>query len=919
MKFLWQAARRIDLSRAGGHPTRVPKQYRIKASPVLAAAALLAGAPPIAATAQQAEQITVTAAPGSQDFTGATLAGAQTIARSGQSTLGALLDQLPAFGSQGVNGAQTDGGFGEYFIDLRNLNFDRTLVLVDGSRFVLSGIQTDEAVDLNTIPTAFVDHVEVLKDGTQPRYGSDAVAGAVNVVLKDQIEGVRLESFGAATGVPDGGTAEISLVGGHAVAKGHVAFGLDFYQRDPVLQSSRAWSADPIASATATPDGDQILFGSPATPGGHAIGAGIDAQVLGAGQTAPYNPAKDSYDLAPNHYLQGGLQRESAYFDSDYALTDNITANTEFLLTDRRATTLQPPQTLGLTGTAKNPDGFTIPASDPYNPFGAPVTLERVVTEAGPQKTTTGGPVWRVLGGLDGTLGDWAWSASFDRGQSLSTYVTDNQINLTRALQTAGNGACPAARGCVEANWFGPGSLSQQALSYITYTARSQSAYTETVGQGRLSRAVFAAPGGPARLTLGADIRAESANTTIPPVTQQGNQAGNDAQPTSGGYDSYEAYTEFFLPLLKNAVLANRLNVRLDARFTDTSRYGAFPTLRAVMEYAPIEGVQLRATSGTARRPPAISEAFLGITGGQQQVTDPCDTSSGLRSNPVVNANCLAQGLGRNFSQASSLIDVLTGGNPSLHPEKSENEMLGLTLTPPSARWLSASVDYYQYRINSAIDSFADTDPNLIPDICYETPNLGSKLCRLITRVAGGGNAGQISSILALDENIGTIKENGFDFMLSADPPATRFGALKLSWQASWLLNYRLHTDGQPGFTQYAGTFPGLNEVGSYAGVRSRATADWEFGPWSFGWTGRSISGARVLAATQADLYSKAPDVLYQDIDIARHFGRLTAMAGIDNLADTRPPTLVDGETNTNTSTYDVLGRVVWGRMTYDF
>lgn len=252
-------------------------------------------------------------------------------------------------------------------------------------------------------------------------------------------------------------------------------------------------------------------------------------------------------------------------------------------------------------------------------------------------------------------------------------------------------------------------------------------------------------------------------------------------------------------------------------------------------------------------------------------------------------------------------------------PRASLDEMLGLTLSPPAARWLSASVDYYQYRITSAIDSLADTDPNLIPDICYESAGLTSPLCRLITRIGGGGNAGQISSILARDENVGTIKENGVDFTLSADPPATRFGALKLGWQTNWLLNYRLHTDGQAGFIQYAATFPGLNQVGSYARVRSRATADWEYGPWSFGRTGRFISGARVLGETPADLFAKAPGILYQDIDLTRHVGRLKAMAGIDNVADTRPPTLIDGETNTDTSTYDVLGRVFWARMAYQF
>jgi outer membrane receptor protein involved in Fe transport len=872
-----------------------------------------------AALAQQAEQITVAAPAAGTPPTSVTVLGAGDIARSGVSNIGGLLDQLPAFGAQGVNSAQNDGGFGAYFIDLRNLNFDRTLVLVDGRRFVLSGIQTDEAVDLNDIPLGFIDHVEVLRDGTQPQYAADAVAGVVNVVLKDQIDGLHLDTYGGAAGAGDGGAAEVTLTGGRSFAAGHVAFGLDAFNRDPVPQSDRAWSADPIASATMTQSGAQLLFGSPAAPGGHAVGPGIDSLALGNGRTRPYDPATDGYDGAPGRYLQGGLQRETAYFDADTTLTDDVTADTELLYTQRRATTLQPPQTLGLSGTTKFPDGFVIPATDPFNPYGAPVTLERVVTEAGPQSTTTSGPVWRALAGLDGVVGDWNWSLSVDHGQSESHYVTDNAIDLSRALQTAGNGPCPAASGCVEANWFGPGSLSPAALDYVTYTARSQSSYTETVGQARMAGPLFAAPGGTAKLTVGMELRAESGATTVDAVTARGDQAGNDAAPTSGGYDTYETYATLAVPLLRDLSFARRLDLTLAGRFTATSRYGAFGTGRAVLDYLPVRGLHLRAVSGTARRPPAISEAFGGITASQQPVTDPCAANSGLRGNPVVAANCKSQGLGPGFTQASPLIDVESGGNPTLRPEQSENEALGLSLDPPAWPFLSVNVDWYHYRIRDAIDSLEDTDPNAIPDLCYESAHLSSPLCGLITRIAGGGNAGQISSILGRDENVGTIKEDGLEFGATARLPASRFGALKLDWQTNWLLDYRLHTLGENGFTQYAGTFPGMSGVGSYARVRARATAEWTKDDWTASWTGRFIAGARVLGEDSAVPFSKAPGIFYEDVELSRRFGRVTAMAGIDNLADQRPPTLIDGETNTNTATYDVVGRFIWGRVSYAF
>jgi outer membrane receptor protein involved in Fe transport len=882
-------------------------------------AVLFISALSFSAGAQQAEQITVVGTGATGQPASTTVLGATGIARSGTNTIGALLDQLPAFGSQGVNGAQNDGGFGEYFVDLRNLNFDRTLVLVDGQRFVLSGIQTDEAVDLNDIPAAFVDHIEVLADGTHPQYGPDAVAGVVNVVLKDQVEGIHLDTYGAAAGAGDAGTTEVSLTGGHDFGDGHVAIGLDAYRRDPVLQSDRPWSANPIASAALTPAGPDILHGSTAAPGGHAVGDGIDSLALGGGRSAPYDAATDYYNPAGRRYLQAGLQRETVYADADRAMTDSTTANIELLYTDRTATTLQPPQTLGLTGTDKHPDGFVIPAADPFNPFAKPVTLERVVTEAGAQQTTTSGPVWRVLGGLDGLLGSWAWSASFNHGQSLSHYATDNEIDLTRALQTAGAAACPLAAGCMPANWFGPDSLSRQALHYIRYTGRSQSAYTESVGQAHVTGPVFGLPGGQARLTLGAEMRSVAGATNVDYVTARGDQSGDDAAPTDGGYESYDIYAALAAPLLRNLSYAKALDLSLTARESATTRYGSFPTLRASLDYAPSRGLHLFATSGTAQRPPAISEAFGGITSSLQPVSDPCAQRSGLRANPVVDSNCRAQGLGPGFTQNSPLVDVLSGGNPSLHPEQSENETLGVNFEPPALPWLSLKADWYDYRITDAIDSLADTDPNLIPDICYASARLSSPLCALITRFTGGGNAGQISSILGRDENVGTIKTDGLDFDSVAAFETGEIGQVKFDWQTNWLLNYRLHTLGQPGFTQYAGTFPGLSNVGLFARVRSRATLDWLTSGWDFAWTGRFLSGGRVLGASSAELFRNAPDTFYQDVAVSKQLGRLTVLAGIDNIADTRPPTLVDGQTNTDTSTYDVVGRFMWARVVYRF
>ncbi len=283
----------------------------------------------------------------------------------------------------------------------------------------------------------------------------------------------------------------------------------------------------------------------------------------------------------------------------------------------------------------------------------------------------------------------------------------------------------------------------------------------------------------------------------------------------------------------------------------------------------------------------------------------------------MVAANCARQGLGPGFTQASPLIQVESGGNPHLHAERSENEMLGATLTPPALPWLQASVDWYHYRIRDAINSLEDSDPDLVPDACYASAHLSSPLCALITRIGGGGNAGQIGSILGRDENVGTIKTEGLEFGLGVDTALGQGVRLKLDWQTNWLLDFRLHDTGAAGFTQYAGSFPGLSAGGSYARVRSRAVVGVERGVWSAQWTGRFISGARVLGETGA--YDAAGGVAYQDLEVSRSARGVTAMLGVDNLFDVRPPVLLDGETNTSTQTYDVVGRLVFGRVSYAF
>ena len=850
-----------------------------------------------------------------------TVVSAETIAQTGATTLEQLLQTVPSFGFQGV-GASASGGYGVYFVDLRSLNFNRTLTLVDDQLFVLSGIKTDEAVDLNNVPIGLIDHIEVKRSGSEPEYGPDSVAGVVDVVLKQNFNGLSMTAYGGSTVSKDDTTGEYTVTWGHNFSRGNVTVNAGYFYRGAITQSSRDWAANPVTSASINPNGTlSEIIGSPATPGGHAVSTAangsINAEVLGSspGQYRPFNAATDSYNFANAQDLQGSLRRATANLIGHYDLTSSVTASIEVLYSNRQSVFALPPQSLGLVGTIKNPEGFVVPADNPYNPFGQDVELQRVLTEVGPQDTTAIGNTYRVVAGLEGTvLGKVKWKLTFDHGESATTYKVANSVNLTKALELAD---CDApALGC--GDFFGPNSLSQQDVDFIRYTDVSHSKYTENVVELSGKAPLFNLPGGPMTATLGGELRWEAGYTHLDPVTLAGDQAGPDSQDTNGAYSSKEVYVDFAWPLLRDLPFAKALDIDTAARYSDFNLYGAFPTWKTSLSWALDDDFRFRGSVGLARRPPAIAEAFGGLAANFTVVQDPCDAASGLLANPVVAANCRAVGLPANFTQNNALINIASGGNPHLTPESSTSFTLGGVLTPRFAPGLSASIDYYHYKIRNAIDSLADTDASFIPDACYMSPNLSSPLCADVQRTASGPNAGQINEILGLDENIGAITTDGIDFDVTYRHVWSGGQRILIDWQSNLMLNYLLAEQGVT--SQYAGAFASLISVGSYAKFKSLATITAQDGRFTVAGRINYIGGANVLGldpATTPDTY--APPIWYFDMLCSYRVGKVTYSIGANNITNQKPPILLDGVSNTDLNTYDVDGTFVYFRVAANF
>jgi outer membrane receptor protein involved in Fe transport len=870
-----------------------------------------------------------------------TIISAEEIERTDAASVGDLLRKLPSIGSQGVNAAQTSAtngqaGNGNDFIDLRNLGVPRTLVLVDGRRFVESGNLDSEGVDLNNIPVAMVDHIEVLRDGASPIYGADAVAGVVNIILKRNLEGLTLTGDLGGAGAGDALTGHFAGTYGWNFENGNLTFGLDYLNRAPVRQSDRSWAGDPYQSASFLPGGGiSATRGLEFPAGGVAQAADPGVTLPGGGQVLltgprryrPYNPATDNYDFSREQDLVSGLEKFGVHSTARYDLSDTVSTFVQAIFSQRETTYRLPPARLDANYESDAFDGgFVIPAGTgpnrpPFNPFGQDVGFSRSLTEFGDQQAVIDASTFQLVGGVEGTLFDrFRWQAYYSFGQSESTINRLNVANLDNVLNTITPGGCAGETGCTYIDYFGPNGITPKGVGYIRYNDVDRAGYNQRVFAASITGDAFTLPSGPLGFALGAEQRYESGYNTPSALVQNGDSSYDNALPTAGHYDVWEIYGEVSVPVLADMPFVRRLDLEGAFRYSDYSLFGDATTYKGGVDYQPVEDVRFRISRSSAFRAPAISELFQGQDVNQITVTDPCSAANGLRKpGNTVDANCTAAGAAPGFvSQGAA---ATQGGNPKLQPETAREWSLGTVIKPRWLPGLTVSADYYKIDLEKAIEEAGL--PDYILAQCYETAGLRSPSCASVSR---DPSTGQITFLYAPQGNIGAIKTDGIDFALNYDAPAASLGIplpgrLEFDWSATYLLHYDQQDAPTAPFQHFAGTLgPNDGLHGSYTHLRARLEAIYSQSAWSVGYDVRLIGGAKVLGADpSAQAFTQVSDVYYHDIFAQYRLGKAVMTFGIDNLLDRKPPLVIDGNTNTNPLTYDVVGRYLYLKGTIAF
>jgi len=776
-----------------------------------------------------------------------TVLGAEQLQKSGATNVGDLTRLIPSFQATTTPASTSlsSQNAGGNFLNLRNLGNVRTLVLVDGRRFVPT--TSTGIVDTNVIPAALIERVDIVTGGASAAWGSDAVAGVVNLVLRKDLEGLQgsVQVGQSQRGDNQGYQASLAYGTRFGDGQGHFAVAAEYEENNGILhQNRRGWSRDSwgVVSNTAftptngqpqlliTPgfglavatDGGLIVsgvlrgtqFGPGGTPQPFVFGSNVGTFMVGGsgqnfGQLLPLKVpltranifTRTSYDFGG---VTGFVEASLAYSQSIASVTPQFDLGSVTIQRDNAFL----PAALRAQMTAANETSFR---------FG------RISTDFGFIVARNTNATGRVLVGFNGKLGDtWSWNASGGYGETrYSAQLRNNRITSRFALAADavinpanGQPICRSTltspgNGCVPVNLFGVGSPSAAAIAYIGSTQALVSHISETTAAADIQGEPFSTWAGPVSTAFGVEFRREELDQRVDPLSLASAFLIGNEKPLSGSYSVKEGFAETVVPLARDLPLIKALDFNGAVRLTDYSTSGSVVTWKAGLSYEISDELRFRGTRSRDIRAPNLSELF---------------TQSVLRFSTVVNP---ANGQQANVRQ-------ITSGNPALDPEKADTTTFGVIYQPAWFSGLRASVDYFDIKIDGVISSIS----------AQETVNRcaagNADLCALITRDA----AGNPTEIQLRQINLAELKTSGFDFEVAYATPLDVFGeGLAGNLNLRFLATYVDKLTTNDGRT----TVDRAGDVGTGNGGiphwRVNLSQTYETGPWAFYLAERYVGG----------------------------------------------------------------------------
>jgi iron complex outermembrane recepter protein len=878
---------------------------------------------------------------------------AEEIAASGAVNLQDLLLKNPTLGSPAIS--RTNSNFstssaGVAVVDLRNLGTSRTLVLVNGRRYV-SGVPGDAAVDLNTIPTDFIERVEILTGGASATYGSDAVAGVVNIILKKNFNGMTVEFEKGQSTKNDDKRDVFSLTMGAngADGKSNIMVHLGYTRQGAVFSNKRA-PTDDISTAFLTGDAaDLFKFTSPFfssyAPQGRFFVGNTSRTYDAAGNEVAWstngnatNPARGfnrqaqrTIALPVERYLfatKGELafsENHSAFIEGSYAQSQTRTRLEPFPFDSEAthpSTGGQVPAEMMVNGSLRrNP---LIPASlfaqmtDTDGDGARDYFFSRRLSEVGNRGNKAERDTFRVVTGVKGTLfSNWDYETFIGYGATKESQVSSGQVNVLNfkyALEAVpdvndvdGDGdvteaicANPDARAqrCVPINVFGFNSISPAALNYVQAPSLLSTFTSQKLAAANIRGDLFKLPAGPVSIAAGVEWREEYARSEFDPLQQAGLNAGNAIPRTEGKFNVTDGYLEVRVPLLKDLPFAKNVALSGAVRAGKYSTVGDTTSWTAAAEWAPIADLRVRATQARAIRAPNINELYSPPSQTFPSVADPCTGVTAATPGPLgtrcradagVAANIAANGGVFTLSQAD--LQGTSGfdrGNPNLKQEQGNSTTFGIVIAPVSVPALRNFTFSADYFKIKINDAIVSTPRSFILNQCYSGD---TSFCQFITRrqqQQGPNSAGSLSFVDSAVTNSGGYFTEGVDLEVGY---ADKLGPGRLNTKLSY-------TRVNKGYViPLLGSDPDVfaGEVGA-AKDKFTFRAGYSVGPFSLSTTttyvGKSAIDDQQLVGT-FDVPAgsiKLPAKTYFDFQLSYTYQKATVFFGMDNAFNTKAP-----------------------------
>ncbi|MFA6986274.1 MAG: TonB-dependent receptor [Arenimonas sp.] len=873
-----------------------------------------------------------------------------------------------ASGSTQINhqfaGFVIEGGTGVQTLSLRGIGAQRTLVLLDGRRPGPAGTRGQVgAFDLNVIPSTILQRIEILKDGSSSIYGSDAVAGVVNMITRRSVDKPTL-TFTTSLPFESGGEQfTVSGATGWDFDKGSIVLAGEWYKHEALTLGDRDFlgcSQDLIRDAEGNiidREDRSILAGTELagcnrlyantvidavfgtryvpSPNGVTIGLipGYRPRVNKTYANSPQAYYEDvlNFDFLDRQQIINEQERKSLYFSSDFDL-GGVNWHTQALYNNRTTKSRSFRQFFPLIGgaTAIFP-GF---GYDDNPTYAAPVAsgiAQPVMPFTSDQNIDV--DYFYIATGFEGEFGTkhfWNWSVD-------ASYSHNDGEYSGLGIVASRTGDLNYSSNAPTLDYFSPAFLSGERMDDLVAALgewhTGHTTYNQVVLTGVLSGDLFELPAGAVSAAVGAEYRRFSINDVPSDLSQNGDLWGqSSAQVTEGDDKVIEAFAEIEVPLIAGKPGFELLSFNASARAFDyDSVDGSDYVWKIGMNWQILPSLKLRATKGTSYRAPGLYELYLGNQTGflSQLSIDPCIAWADS-SNDNIRANCAAQGIPDDYAGGAASATIVSGGGAGvLEPETSQAFTAGIVFTPTFANF-SVSFDYFKFEVN---DQISQLGAGSIIGGCYSAQVFPNAFCNLFDRNPSNHATAPFAITQVRDSYLNVNKQvvRGYDMLFNHESEFS-FGKLQIEGQVTYQLEaYELlfSTDEPSGFE----TDDRLGFVG-FPQLTGSMRTSLKRGDWTYTWFMRYVDATEAIGVSDTTTYFGFPNAVrdiraeartYHGASVLYDQDKWSLLVGVENLFDAEPPTLSTGTVSRYgnipafATQYDLYGRTGYVRFNYKF